>query len=153
MGGHCVLSYVTIPYKKIQIRAQGDAPSKIIYAPILKISLFYKNYEHFDFDCVVDSGADFCVFPANLGELAGLDVFGGKDVATYGIGGKETLYFHNVKVEAIIKDEPWVFECHAGFSTKLNSKGIGFLGRDGFFDLFQEVSFNQKAKMFRLKEF
>ena len=72
---------------------------------------------------------------------------------TFGIGGKEMLYFHNVKVEVIIKDEPWVFECRAGFSTKLNAKGIGFLGRDGFFDLFQEVAFSQKVKMFRLKEF
>ena len=34
-----------------------------------------------------------------------------------------------------------------------HTKGIGFLGRDGFFDLFQEVAFNQKAKMFRLKQF
>lgn len=147
------MSHITAPYRKIQIPARGNTLAKTIYAPILKTSLFYKNNERFDFDCIIDSGADFCVFPANLGELAGLDVFGGNNLVTFGIGGKEMLYFHNVKVEVIIKDEPWIFECRAGFSTKLNSKGIGFLGRDGFFDLFQEVTFNQKAKMFRLKEF
>ena len=56
-------------------------------------------------------------------------------------------------MDVIINDEPWKFECQAGFSTKMNAKGIGFLGRAGFFDLFQEVAFNQKVKMFRLKEF
>ncbi len=111
------------------------------------------DQRQFDFDSLVDSGADFCVFPANAGKAIGLDVEDGEGVTTFGIGGKETLYFHKVKVEVTIKDEPWVFECRAGFSIKLNAKGIGFLGRDGFFDLFQEVAFSQKVKMFRLKEF
>ena len=106
----------------------------------------------FYIDSLVDSGADFCVFPANTGKAIGLDIHEGENVSTFGIGGKETLYFHKVKVEVIINDEPWIFECRAGFLTKLNSKGIGFLGRDGFFDLFQEVTFNQSVKMFRLKE-
>ena len=154
MGGDYLLSYITIPYRKIQIPAQSGNPAKTIHVPVLKTTLFYKNNERlFDIDSLVDSGADFCVFPANTGKAIGLDVQEGENVATYGIGGKETLYFHKVKVEVTIKDEPWIFECRAGFSTKMNAKGIGFLGRDGFFDLFQEVAFNQKVKMFRLKEF
>jgi hypothetical protein len=148
------LSYLTVPYKKIQILAQGDTLAKTVYAPILKTTLYFKNDARlFLIDCLVDSGADFCIFPANTGKMIGLDVLEGKSVTTYGIGGTETLYFHNVKVEVTINDEPWTFECRAGFSTKLNTKGIGFLGRDGFFDLFQEVAFSQKVKMFRLKEF
>ena len=153
MVGASILSYITVPYRKVQIPAQGDAPAKIIHVPVLKTTLFYKNKLLFDFDSVVDSGADFCVFPAKVGTAIGLDVYEGENIITNGIGGKETLYFHKVKVEVVIKDAPWVFECRAGFSTKLNTKGIGLLGRDGFFDLFQEVSFSQKVKMFRLKEF
>ena len=152
MVGSCFLSYFTIPYRKIQIPVQAGTSAKIIYVPVLKTTLFYKNDKWlFDFDSVVDSGADFCVFPAKMGMAIGLDVYRGESVTTNGIGGKEILYFHRVKVEIIINDEPWAFECRAGFSTKLNTKGIGFLGRDGFFDIFQEVAFNQKAKMFRLK--
>lgn len=79
-------------------------------------------------DCVVDSGADFCVFPAKMGKAIGLDIYEGESIITNGIGGKEILYFHKVKVEVFIKDEPWTFECRAGFSTKLNTKGIGFFG-------------------------
>ncbi len=148
------MSTITVPYRKIQIPPQGNLPGKIIYSPILKTSLFYKNKERlFYFDSIVDSGADFCVFPAALGEIVGLDVYGGRNVSSFGVGGKETLYFHKVKVEVIINDESWKFECQVGFSTKMNSKGVGFLGREGFFDLFQEIAFNQRAKMFRLKEF
>ena len=146
------MSYITVPYQKIQIPPRGDLPAKTVYAPILKTALLHKNREPFYFDSIVDSGADFCVFPANLGELAGFNVLGGKNVITSGVGGKEMLYFHKVKLEVIIKDEPWTFECQAGFSTKMNARGVGFLGRDGFFDLFQEIAFSQKVKMFRLKE-
>ena len=148
------MSYITVPYQKIQIPAQGISPAKTIQSPILKTSLFYKNQERlFYFDSIVDSGADFCVFPSALGKIIGLDVYEGKYVPSFGVGGKEILYFHKVTVEVTIKDEPWKFECYAGFSTKMNTKGIGFLGRDGFFDLFQEVAFKQSVKMFRLKEF
>ena len=154
MVGPYLLSHITVPYQKIQILAQGDTLAKTVHAPVLKTSLYHKNHERlFLIDAIVDSGADFCVFPANTGKAIGLDVYEGENIITNGIGGKETLYFHKVKVEVIVKDEPWVFECRAGFSTKLNSKGIGFLGREGFFDLFQEVAFNQKVKMFRLKEY
>lgn len=148
------MSYITVPYQKIQIPPRLDFPAKTIYAPILKTSLFHKNKERlFYFDSIVDSGADFCVFPANVGKAIGLDVSEGKNILTFGVGGKEMLYFHKVTVEVIIKDESWTFESYVGFSTKMNAKGIGFLGRDGFFNLFQEVTFNQRVKMFRLKEF
>ena len=148
------MSYVTVPYQEIQIPAEANSPAKTIYSPILRTSLFYKNQERlFYFDSIVDSGADFCVFPAALGEIIGLDVYEGKHVSSFGVGGKETLYFHKVTVEITIKNESWKFECQAGFSMKMNAKGIGFLGRDGFFNLFQEVTFNQSVKMFRLKEF
>ena len=149
-----ILSYITVPYQKIQIPPRGHLPAKTIHAPVLKTSLFYENKERlFYFDSIVDSGADFCVFPANAGKAIGLDVYEGENIVTSGVGGKETLYFHKVKVEIVVNNQSWKFGCQAGFSTKLNTKGIGFLGRDGFFDLFQEVSFNQNAKMFRLKEF
>ena len=148
------MSYIIIPYKKIQIPPQGDFPAKVIHVPVLKTALFYKNKERqFFLDSLVDSGDDFCVFPANAGKAIGVDIYEGESVVTFGIGGKETLYFHKVMIEVIINEQSWKFECRAGFSSKLNAKGIGFLGRDGFFDLFQEVSFNQQVKMFRLKEF
>ena len=99
----------------------------------------------------MDSGADFCVFPARFGELIGIDIKKGELKPSFGVGGMESLYFHHIKVGLIIKGDIWKFSCYAGFSTKMNVKGTGLLGRNGFFDLFEEVSLNQNKRMFKLK--
>lgn len=95
----------------------------------------------FSFDSIIDSGADYCVFPSQLGELIGLNVGLGKRLPTYGVGGQETLFFHHIKCTFIIGSEAWDFSCLAGFSRKMNHKGIGLLGRQGFFNLFKKVEF------------
>ena len=147
-----VLSYTILPYTKIIIPKREDQLEKIIYSPLLETYLYFQNRETiFSFRCVVDSGADFCVFPAKFGELIGIEIKKGHEVLSFGVGGKETLYFHQVKVGIIVCDEVWKFQCFAGFSYKMNPKGMGLLGRNGFFDLFEEVSFNQNRGMFRLK--
>ena len=148
---------VTLPYTKIEIPPRGSFPAKTLYSPLVKTFLFYENKKPiFSFDSVIDSGADFCVFPAEFGEMIGLTVEAGQHLPSFGVGGKDTLFFHKIKVGIIMrneieKDEIWKFECTAGFSRTMNKKGVGLLGREGFFDLFKEVSFNQNARMFRLK--
>ncbi len=143
------MSYaVSIPYTRIEIPPRGSFPAKTLYAPLVKTFLFQKNKRaDFSFDSVVDSGADFCVFPVQFGKMIGLDIESGQQLPTFGVGGKDTIFFHEIKVGIAVREEIWSFECSAGFSRKMNT---GLLGRDGFFDLFKEVSFNQNAKMFRL---
>ena len=146
------MSHTIISYFPIHIPKRDGTPSKTIYSPILDTYLFYKNKQiHFSFQSVVDSGADFCVFPAKFGELIGISIKEGTQIPTFGVGGKETLYFHTVEIGIVIKEQIWKFHCDAGFSFKMNMKGIGLLGRKGFFDLFQEVAFNQDKKMLKLK--
>lgn len=106
----------------------------------------------FDFPSVVDSGADFCVFPAKYGSILGLDILRGPAIVTHGVGGQETLYFHEIKVGVYIREQLWKFNATVGFSYKMNKKGTGLLGRQGFFDQFTEVAFNQKKRMLRIKE-
>ena len=145
------MKHTIIPYSPIIIPSQGGVPQKTIDVPILDTYLFYHNRQtNFSFRSVVDSGADFCVFPAKFGQLIGIDIKSGEEITTYGVGGKETLYFHSIKVGVVIRNQTWKFESRAGFSIKMNMKGIGLLGRQGFFDLFAEVCFNQKKKMLKL---
>ena len=61
------------------------------------------------------------------------------------------LYFHTLHIGVVIRKQLWKFQCPAGFSIKMNEKGVGLLGRSGFFDLFEEVGFNQNKRMLRLK--
>ena len=146
------MNHTIIPYSPVSIPAQGENVSKTLYAPILDTRLFYQNKEtQFSFRSLVDSGADFCVFPAKFGELIGIFIKEGKEVPTFGVGGREILYFHAIEVGIIINKQSWKFQCDAGFSFKMNTKGIGLLGRKGFFDLFAEVAFNQNKRMLRLQ--
>ena len=105
----------------------------------------------FAFPCIIDSGADYCVFPANFGERIGLDITKGPYLQSEGLGGADTLYFHKVTVKIILDNQPMQFICKAGFSRKMDRAGIGFLGRHGFFELFEEVSFYQRKKQFILR--
>ena len=145
---HTIISYSQVNHSY----SHRDASSKVIYVPLLDTKLCYRNRQTiFSFSSIIDSGADFCVFPAKFGRLIDLAVEEGDAIVTSGIGGKETLYFHKIQVGVVIREQIWKFECEAGFSFKMNAKGIGFLGRKGFFDLFEEVAFNQQKRMVKLK--
>ena len=54
-------------------------------------------------------------------------------------------------VRVVIQEQTWQFNCEAGFAASLNDMGVGFLGRKGFFELFEEVAFNEHKREFRLK--
>ena len=96
------------------------------------------------FPSIVDSGADYCIFPANIAEDVGLDIEKGKKLPMHGIGGEEFIYFHKLKVFVDIEDATWQFDCPVGFSRGMSPKGVGYLGRSGFFDLFKMVSFMEE---------
>ena len=68
-----------------------------------------------------------------------------------GIGGGDIIYFQRVTVRIAIEKQSWQFDCEAGFAASLNEMGVGFLGRKGFFELFEEVAFNEHKREFRLK--
>lgn len=141
-----------VPYTKRKITADGQSPSRIIYSPFLSTFLSHKD-DHlgFLFPSVIDSGADRCIFPLNFGERIKLDMKKGEPRISRGLGDSDIIYFHKVTVRVVILGESWQFDCEAGFSASLNDMGIGFLGRKGFFELFEEVAFNEKRREFRLK--
>jgi hypothetical protein len=102
----------------------------------------------FAFLSVIDSGADYCTFPAAFGEVIGIDVTSGKWQHTQGIAGGDKTYFHMVKVWVEIGGQPYSFDCWAGFMYSLTS--VGLLGRHGFFGLFESVTFKHEAQVVEL---
>ena len=132
---------------RFEIPARGSFPAKTMYSPRVRTFLSYRDKnQDVSFHSIIDSGADYCVFPAQFGENIGLKITEGDHLPSYGVGGKDTLYFHKIKINLVIEDETWKFDCFAGFSVRLNERGVGFLGRHGFFELFEEVSFNQNKR-------
>lgn len=140
---------LTVPYTEL---AALPPHKGVMYSPRLLTTLEWTNVRSaFLFQSVVDSGADYCVFPANFGDRLGIDIKSGKSVQMSGFGGEGQCFYHEVNVLVIIDNRTWRFKCFAGFSEQMNELGVGLLGRHGFFELFEEVIFDQRNKIFKLR--
>jgi hypothetical protein len=101
--------------------------------PIIPIGLLF-NGKLIRYEALIDSGADFNIFDAEVGELLGIDIRSGKEVKFSGIVGEPfEVYLHNITIEI----GGWQYKITAGFSYKISPYGFGILGQRGFFDLFR----------------
>ena len=94
-----------------------------------------KNPKGFGYGVLVDSGADICIFLAEIGEALGLNVKSGKAQEVFGIGGKASIYYlHKVTV----KVGGWPYEIEVGFMPNVSGHIMqyGVVGQKGFFDIF-----------------
>lgn len=125
-------------YKKYQ---QG------VLRPVIPIEVVYNN-RSVPYEVLVDSGADFCIFDAQIGEILGIDIAAGERKEVYGITGVgEDYYVHPVT----IKVGGWPQEIKAGFLPNIASLGYGVVGQQGFFDIFV-VKFDLLKEEIELKE-
>ena len=94
------------------------------------------------FDALVDSGASYSIFKAEIGDILGLEMEkGNKILIAVGDGSLIVVYIHRLIIQ--IGDEE--FEAEIGFSKQL---GIGFniIGRKDIFERFK-VCFDEKEKV------
>ncbi|HEY4522781.1 MAG TPA: retropepsin-like aspartic protease [Candidatus Paceibacterota bacterium] len=120
-----------------------------ILRPVISITLRHKNSE-IDYQVLVDSGADMCLFDAEVGEVLGIDVKKGEPKVVSGIGGKSSFYYvHKVTIEV----GGWPYEIEAGFMPAVAGHAglYGVVGQRGFFDLFV-VKFDLLREEIELKE-
>jgi len=98
---------------------------------------------------IIDSGADFCVFHASIGEVIGITIESGKLQQFSGVSGQQqqlTAYFHGIQIEI----GGYEFDCWAGFSREIEGLPYGFLGQHGFFSLF-DIRFDYDKERIELK--
>jgi hypothetical protein len=117
-------------FLEIPSREPNKPPARPPYIPIRILH----NNKFQDLMCLVDSGADLCLFPSKIGEILGIDVHSGRieeigGIAEIGIA----AYIHPVRL--IVRGLSGV-DVEAGFTE---SRGIraGILGQMGFFDKFR----------------
>ena len=126
------------------IKVFPDRPSVLL--PRIKIVLRYQSKKCKIF-ALVDSGADYCLFPKDVADLLGINVKEGPRLLITGIGGGQIpFYFHEID---ILLDK-FSIKTHAGFATT----GIGtsgLLGQRGFFENFV-VTFDYKNSCIELKK-
>jgi len=118
-----------------------------VFRPVIPIEIIYKS-RVVNYEVLVDSGADFCIFDAQIGELLGIDIESGEKRTVAGITGKnESYYIH----PTTIKVGGWPHKIEAGFLPNIARLGYGVVGQKGFFGLFV-VKFDLLREEIELKE-
>ncbi len=118
-----------------------------ILRPVIPVSIEHQS-RSISYEVLVDSGADFCIFDAQIGELLGIDVESGVVQKVGGITGDVQLYFlHTVTLRV----GGWPYTTAVGFLPAIAKIGYGVVGQNGFFDRFI-VTFDYDKEEIELKE-
>ncbi len=108
----------------------------------------------FPFQSIVDTGADKCLFSADLGEDINLDIKSVKPVRVGGAG-KDNIYayYHAVDLVFDFDGIEFKYQTQVGFvdAGMVAEMGIGLLGRDGFLDKIESLRFVQKKELFEIE--
>jgi len=139
------MKYPYIKYPADPIETHPDR--KNILRPVIPIGVIYRGNK-VRYSVLIDSGADYCIFHADIGELIEIDIKNAKRMEFFGVGGvRQEAFFHNIKIDV----GGWEFPCYVGFSYGLKQMPYGIVGQDNFFSLFT-VIFDKKKECLILKE-
>jgi hypothetical protein len=115
------------PYKRF---ARGAFPPTI--RPIITIKVSH-NGQAIRQEALVDSGADICLFDAEIGELLGIPITSGREARLVGATSEtaQPYYLHPVTINV----GGWDHAIEAGFVPNFKP-AFGIVGQVGFFSLF-----------------
>jgi hypothetical protein len=135
-------------YKKFKLPSSLAFPQrKYVFRPIIPIVLSCKD-KSIGYEVLLDSGADFCIFHAEIGEYLGIPIRNGEKEYFGGVVGKQAIaYIH--KVDLCIGGN-YYYSIPIGFSYDVAPHGYGILGQCGFFNLFR-VIFDLKKEQIELR--
>lgn len=103
-----------------------------ILRPVIPIKVRYKD-RTVNYQVLIDSGADICIFDASVAALLGVKLDPSKKAIMVGITGKPELYYYH-KVIIIVGE--WEYVAEVGFKPNFSGMGYGVVGQKGFFDNF-----------------
>lgn len=127
------------PYKKIQTK---DLTKSL---PVIPVEIHH-NDQFVVYEALIDSGSELCVFHADLAEVLGINLKGGKEMEFGGITGAPGKgYIHAVELK--VRGDKYKTACV--FSKDIADYGYGILGHVGFFDHYR-VRFEYDIKNIEL---
>jgi hypothetical protein len=138
-----------VEYPYLEIPAPPSAPfpnGQLFRRPLLVATLTAETTGKI-LRCLVcpDSGADYCLFPTSFAALLGLDVLTMPKNLTIGVGSSaNTTYYGTLGIDVGMGI---AFKSYVGFTTGLDSVGLGLLGQAGFFEYYN-VTFRYKDRRF-----
>lgn len=120
-------------YFEFPLRKTSNILGRSISRPIIPIRISFNGVSA-RYAALIDSGADFCILDAEVGEYLGInvksglkEVFGGVQEASGSVA-----YFHEITLSIGEHDAKTLI----GFSYDIAKHGYGLLGQKGFFDIF-----------------
>lgn len=121
--------------------------SPTILRPVIPTEIIF-NEKSIKYEVLVDSGADICIFDAQIGEIIGIDIKKGEKKTVSGITGKSEFYFlHSVKLNV----GGWRYTVKVGFLPNMSNQTYGVVGQKGFFDKYS-VKFDLNKEEIELRE-
>jgi hypothetical protein len=141
------LAIYKVAYAEIQVAATPAFPNgRSIRRPVLSLAL-QNGARRLSCYSVVDSGADYCLFPLSFMQPLGLNPLISPVDTTSGVGSSSIpTHFSNVTLDLGLLQ----FTVYAGFSPGMEHLGIGLLGQVGFFERFR-ITFDYANKLFVLE--
>ena len=138
---------IAIPYTTFQLPPSAAFPERrSAKRPLLQVTL--RSPQRF-LSCyaIVDTGADYCVFPRSFLQPLGLNALQGPTEMTQGIGGSVPTHFFGISIDI---GGHFQFPVFAGFTAGLDALGLGLLGQVGFFDRFN-VTFKHSEGIYLIE--
>jgi predicted aspartyl protease len=136
-------------YVKIPLQERSDYFGSSILKPVIPVTLSVHGGKSTMYAALIDSGADFSIFHAEVAEYLGIDVRSGRKEMFGSIqerGGSES-FLHPITLNI----GGWDYKTTVGFSYDIAQWGYGVLGQRGFFDVFV-VTFDLLKEEIKLKE-
>ena len=123
-------------YLKAPLLKPSAVLGNFLLKPIIPVKISH-NGKSARYAALIDSGADFCIFDAHIGEYLGIDIESGDKEIFGGIqeAPSSVAYFHKI----ILTVGDWEYKTVVGFSYEIARHGYGILGQHGFFNLFEII--------------
>lgn len=114
----------------MKFRYKKYAPG--VLRPVIPIEILHKDIA-VPYEVLVDSGADICIFDAQIAEILGISLKTGKEQKVAGLTGvSEPYYLDPVSISV----GGWGYKVEVGFLPNIGKFGYGVVGQKGFFDIF-----------------
>lgn len=103
-----------------------------ILRPVIPVKIVHQDF-NLPYEVLVDSGADYCIFDAQIALILGINLESGERQQVSGITGTTApIYFHDI----IINVGGWEYKLQCAFLKDIGRFGYGVVGQNGFFDKF-----------------
>lgn len=123
-------------------KVYGDGVAR----PVIHVTLSFQGKE-LDYELLIDSGADMCMFGMEVALFLGYDFTGAEKGYVAGVGGEPMVYY-KAPVTVVVAGTFFVVE--AGFLPNVSQFDYGVAGRKDFFEQFI-VTFNERQKSLRFQ--